>query len=819
MLMQKTLEAYVDALCLFCLERAKQVHATRPIRPVIQDRLRSILDRYSVGHYVPRTIVSIRGKGVPNKSRRRRAKVFLRSLISVHLLCGWDTVGSSNYYFRWYANRAAIALFGSEEAYYPQIKAACVRARLLSLQGATANWRDSTLGVIVPHGIDCNKGQLYELSRLSRALPAPTKVVLDKKEVAFLDACSQAPEESPVFDSRYSRFLEEAQKCLKWYRAMVTKGRGKAGYDVVGSSACLEYKASEGGRLMDFLNKEPINPRLPTPQRPPGSPPVRLSLAERQKKATQRVTSKSVRHAHFEMGGGRASLFDTPYHDEKSFTMQLMPTEPPGTVGTGAFRTGRKNWMLPGQIRFKRSKSNYLRLPRPPEVAMTTCALPERGWKVRVITRSPGLVVAKNHQVRRVLYKQLQRIRGVRESLMGPPLRLPVKSGGAKRKVYSADMSGATDTLRHDTLDLLASFAGVDPLELHRELKVNGRDYNVGCPMGLPNSWCFLSITHASICRVVDPGGSWYIRGDDLIAYWTEGMWSLYRWLCDAVGFKLNIPKSFIAEKRGCFCEELYELDADALVLRPSCPVRWVSSTDSPDGSNFILSVASFATEAINRGFDSKRLHRTMDFAFGPVLSRARSLGIRPELPVAFGGLGYPPVDGTVHLRGNTHKKIDSIATGAQSVRPPMLNVTAGRFTKALNKYLSKVTFRVNDSIPCYHIDYACVNERERCYSMDTLEGNFAKRSVPIGTVLSRSAKSWSRVRPSGRPHQALRTVEGVDRSYTLNTVYELARKLYPAHESLLGHLKHETTASCSRQPSHTGIGALEPEPRGNPKQ
>jgi hypothetical protein len=120
--------------------------------------------------------------------------------------------------------------------------------------------------------------------------------------------------------------------------------------------------------------------------------------------------------------------------------------------------------------------------------------------------------------------------------------------------------------MSYDAIDRAISVLGIDPLVKSHKCFFEEGDVRIdinpvrGTFMGLPASWIVLSVIHCCICLLVAHENTFYIKGDDLIAYWTESQWNSYLALMVRAGFKINLKKSFVSDCRGLFCEKAYKL-------------------------------------------------------------------------------------------------------------------------------------------------------------------------------------------------------------------------------------------------------------------
>lgn len=161
--------------------------------------------------------------------------------------------------------------------------------------------------------------------------------------------------------------------------------------------------------------------------------------------------------------------------------------------------------------------------------------------------------------------------------------------------------------------------------------------------MGLALSFPILTLTHYSICRLINP--YFVIRGDDCVALWTQSEYLRYQELVASVGLRLNSTKTFSNDKYAVFCEELYSLRGYSL--------ERVNT----------ISLAALSERVYQTNFIDQNEAKLSLEIFGEILSRApkstsksltrwclRRLSGLPEvfpylmLPKVIGGFGFPPL-------------------------------------------------------------------------------------------------------------------------------------------------------------------------------
>ena len=322
--------------------------------------------------------------------------------------------------------------------------------------------------------------------------------------------------------------------------------------------------------------------------------------------------------------GGRSRLFKS-----------LMPIPPPNpnlpvdpTVVIPGFSSLARKFWAKAPARFSPARVVFVK---------------ELGFKVRVVTANDGFLVAKAHDYRSRLYPAVTQMRGCREALGELPtvLKLPGKRRGL---VYSADLRRATDTFRFSWLSKLCSFLGIPTNVVFSDMTVRWddqvKDVFGGAFMGLPLTWTLLELTHYLICIRVDPSGDFFIKGDDLLALWGKKRRRLHKSLCDAVGFEVNIPKSFLGHQYGTFCEGLYRLsdDKSQFTIIPSVSLRGLMA---PSGAVY-PDLRTTMDQLVRRGVDRHLLWKIVEASHSQFLETAKSFGVSLYLPPEFGGLGLP---------------------------------------------------------------------------------------------------------------------------------------------------------------------------------
>jgi hypothetical protein len=199
------------------------------------------------------------------------------------------------------------------------------------------------------------------------------------------------------------------------------------------------------------------------------------------------------------------------------------------------------------------------------------CAIKELGGKVRVAT----IHTAAQMHAARVLSQRtlgaLKRIGMFKKILKGEKTELKRDTHSALARLFSADLTAATEYLRFDVnrtvIDALAEALSWTELEKEAAQNIMGPQLcdidNVlmttrqGGLLGLGLSWSVLSLVNAFCATRYAAEETLEICGDDLIGLWTPKEIASYRKYLIRVGLKSNITKEFVGLKGGVFCERM----------------------------------------------------------------------------------------------------------------------------------------------------------------------------------------------------------------------------------------------------------------------
>jgi len=232
-------------------------------------------------------------------------------------------------------------------------------------------------------------------------------------------------------------------------------------------------------------------------------------------------------------------------------------------------------------------------------------------------------------------------------------------------RVFSADLSSATDLLSRELLEQIALYLGIDPiLVTGGRIYFNGKSVSMtrGTLMGIPLSFPFLNLIHLYVCDKIGAGrNTYFICGDDLIAVWPLFLIKRYkRNLSLLTGMLLNDRKSFISLSRGIFCERAYHLTSKGLCVnrqflsvKALTPQGKPTRVKGPEGRTDVpweFSPLLYLSTHYNRlGHSRVHFAQTMALpAYVKEMTRlARIHRISMYVPIHLGGAGlFPPKRG-----------------------------------------------------------------------------------------------------------------------------------------------------------------------------
>jgi hypothetical protein len=512
-------------------------------------------------------------------------------------------------------------------------------------------------GELVPSNYLVTRNQLYQLSCLSRSLPLPDDDACEQEKADFLDFVSR---KAPKFKLRgdpkieiYNRFCSLTEATLdKWSKKTSKTNLSKP--DINSSKACFGYSIKDGGRVqhfVDFCKKASKD----------------VKLIKKNPYAYNRAVKFSI--------GARVS--------DKSIYKSM------------GFSELTDEYIIHCDSNRHKNSSEFV-------------AVKTNGLKIRGVTKNPPARVVLAHRYRRKLFRILLSKRGTKESLNDLPTEFKLSSLNGNERVYSVDLKRATDGISHSFAKWICERLDI-PFDLvFEDFFVDGIKVERGLFMGMPLSWCFLSMIHLLICEFVDPKGNFYLKGDDLISVWSVEQYERYQWLLKFSGLILNEKKTFISRDRGTFCEGSYVLRDGCLRLIPT--FSYAGLVNCGKDSLFIYDIETLAETYSKRGLSKKRILDVFKVSFSKEFTLLEKAGVDLFEPKFLGGLGLSLYEPGQNL-SNIHsiKYVQAVYLGLIDHKNLLVSNAAGRGPNSVKneRDLSSVeySFAVPKEQRCEHFD------------------------------------------------------------------------------------------------------------------
>jgi hypothetical protein len=202
---------------------------------------------------------------------------------------------------------------------------------------------------------------------------------------------------------------------------------------------------------------------------------------------------------------------------------------------------------------------------------LKTVAIPEKGGKIRVATTHPA---HETVLARLLMARFIPKLKGwvtTRRALRDEEIIIDRSS--ANSRIYSADLSKATDRIGHK---LARQVWKVLCVRLREPTWVHETGYRLLGPkmgpcgptttslhLGLGISWIVLSVLNTFCAHQAGASKDTYaICGDDLVGFWDRKLASRYEEQLSRCGLVANLEKSFYS-KHGVFCEKLVQNQGD----------------------------------------------------------------------------------------------------------------------------------------------------------------------------------------------------------------------------------------------------------------
>jgi hypothetical protein len=228
--------------------------------------------------------------------------------------------------------------------------------------------------------------------------------------------------------------------------------------------------------------------------------------------------------------------------------------------------------------------AEYLRLSDPsrnPPTPLRPLPIREMGGKIRVATLHHALEVQVARRLTQVLLRRIKGLLTIKDVLAGGEITVNTKVPGVK--LYSADLSAATDYIPHEVAETVADVLAQKlslPHDYHVSLKrvwgphtdlSTGQITRRGVHMGLGPSWVLLNLLNAfAAWEAGRRPNDHRICGDDLVGLWTRSAATQYETTIQDLGLVVNKSKSFFGG-RGVFCEKLLSVVNGKVSTKSSC--------------------------------------------------------------------------------------------------------------------------------------------------------------------------------------------------------------------------------------------------------
>nr|WPN08181.1 RNA-dependent RNA polymerase [Pholiota nameko narnavirus 1] len=401
-----------------------------------------------------------------------------------------------------------------------------------------------------------------------------------------------------------------------------------------------------------------------------------------------------------------------------------------------------------GHVWYKMKKWEYSQKCPKPDVAVSEITVvKERGYKARIVTKNDPYRVARAHTIRQILYPLVTKNFHTCAGDLPMEIPLTIPKDGKERFIISVDIVAATDNIRHDFLDRLATYLDVEPELLHKNFEIDGQKILRGAFMGMPVSWTILELIHEYACRTVDRLGNYIHKGDDCLAYWTMHQFWEYLKVMRSFGLSHNGAKTFISVDAGTFCEGLYNLRDGVLHLAPTLSIRgMVSGTDE----DRIGTMSQSSHEALRRGFDMTRFNIVRDHLFKREMVQLKKRHIDLYLPRPLGGAGLvPDKPGRLLSKYESGRYWGGLDKDLPGISPTIPSALIGPFTKELMKQLKKLKYRSGVEDPCPHLEKIFIRHWQRAALHDSGREVPRARIKKTAQILSDLCKIKEKIKPA----------------------------------------------------------------------
>jgi hypothetical protein len=507
-----------------------------------------------------------------------------------------------------------------------------------------------------------DRRKLAVLSTFSRAMPSFKDQVSESKAIAKLvkGMSSKAPDVSKVELRKLGKFIKS-----------ITKGT----FDVPdlelltrfqSTASCVENSRSKGGfykyiqervkwcednnafsDLVFYIPKEEIRDKIKDeisdednenfiyPDKDPGS------------------VGPSIEDIEFKDFALNAVAF------ERGATMEELPGYMKVTVPGNRGLTAQEKWSHVCEKEYIETVT-HSRNPR-----LNVNVIPEKGGKYRVATTGQAGLVSVLSPISTQLTGLLRQhpalnpiFSGSRGSVIERANKILLSE--SEYKIYSTDMSQATDLISHDVTKLVvnklakylywtplqkeAALRSVGPVDLffnNKKLCTTAR----GTQLGLPLSFCILCILHIyalSNIKSKEHRKSCCVFGDDGVMFCTDNEFDEYKATLNELGMVINETKTHVSVDAFILCGIIYRMRGDrfeALYTGKLSHFVNTSATDKPWEQRLDKAIQSIAS---GEHWQQLRARSIFMDSERNIVNTFKSKGVHPYAPRELYGLGLP---------------------------------------------------------------------------------------------------------------------------------------------------------------------------------
>jgi len=316
-------------------------------------------------------------------------------------------------------------------------------------------------------------------------------------------------------------------------------------------------------------------------------------------------------------------------------------------------------------------------------------AVPERGFKVRVVTAGEPSEQVRGHVLRDVFWTLLDALPVCHRGEADENRRAQgvVDSLASGQVLVSTDLTAATDYATFSVAeavwrgvisglverrDLEASEAScaLDEILVHLGAHrctwpTGSMETRRGWLMGHPLTWLTLNLAHCALLDQVGLLRRSVVKGDDALVRCTRVEAGEYMLALELAGFKVNKAKTFLSTRSGTFCEKMF---TSRRPFRPQVPVKRVVPV-TPERLGSLALELEALPKKLRQGYVRLAWRSASESG---LIEDCRRRGIPLSLPRECGGLGLPHRRGFARSLSTARRWVTHLVTslGAHDVLP-----------------------------------------------------------------------------------------------------------------------------------------------------